>query len=95
MPEHQLGNIRETSLSMLLDSPKQEAFSKAKQETLPQQCRSCMVLDMCNGGCPKDRFIKTPEGEPGLNFLCSGYKRFFTHCLPFVSALAEVWRDQT
>jgi uncharacterized protein len=50
---------------------------------------------MCNGGCPKNRFIRTADGEPGLNYLCSGYKRFFTHCRPFVDALAEVWRDQS
>lgn len=91
-PEHRLGNIREISLAGMLDSPLQKAFGRFKQATLPQQCRRCPVLDMCNGGCPKDRFIKTPDGEPGLNYLCSGYRRFFSHCRPFVSMLADVWR---
>jgi uncharacterized protein len=92
-PEHLLGNIRETSLSMMLDSPEQQAFGRAKLETLPRQCHLCAVLDMCNGGCPKDRIIKTSDGEAGLNYLCSGYKRFFSYCRPFVTTLGNVWRN--
>jgi uncharacterized protein len=92
--KHLLGNIRETSLSTMLDSPKQQAFGRAKQETLPRQCRLCAVLDMCNGGCPKDRIIKTSDEEAGLNYFCSGYKRFFAYCRPFVTTLANVWRNQ-
>ncbi len=93
-PEHRLGNIGRTSLEKLLDSPQQQAFGRAKRDTLPKQCLACDVLDMCNGGCPKNRFIRTEDGESGLNYLCSGYKRFFTHCRPFVDTLAEVWRGQ-
>ena len=48
-------------------------------ETLPQDCRECEVRFACNGGCPKNRFLETPHGEPGLNYLCAGYKAFFTH----------------
>jgi len=93
-PAHRLGNIRETPLALLLDGPRQQAFGRAKQETLTRQCRRCAVLDMCNGGCPKDRFVPTAEGEPGLNYLCPGYERFFTRCRPFVAALAELWRER-
>jgi uncharacterized protein len=77
--EHLLGNIRETPLAQLLESPAQRAFGEAKREALPRYCRGCEVLPMCNGGCPKYRFIRTPDGEPGLDYLCAGLKRFFLH----------------
>ena len=77
--EHRLGNIRETPLGELLESPAQRAFGDAKRDALPRYCRECEALAMCNGGCPKYRFIRTPDGEPGLNYLCAGLKRFFLH----------------
>ena len=92
--EHRLGNINETPLVELLESPAQRAFGRVKLETLPRYCRECGVRDMCNGGCPKNRFIITPDGEPGLNYLCAGYKLFFTHCHQFVSEVAALWRRQ-
>ena len=70
-PEHRLGNIRETPLLALLESPAQHAFGEAKRTTLPRYCRECEVRAMCNGGCPKDRIIQTPDGEAGLNYLCA------------------------
>jgi len=85
--DHLAGNINKHNLSVLLDCPEQKAFGMAKSETLPVWCIKCEVRSMCNGECPKNRFIKTPDGEPGLNYLCSGYKHFFTHCLPFVEAV--------
>jgi uncharacterized protein len=85
--EHLLGNISKMSIAELLDSPEQKAFGEAKFSTLPQYCRECEVLEMCNGECPKNRFINTPYGEPGLNYLCPGYKIFFNHCKPFIEAL--------
>jgi uncharacterized protein len=78
--EHRLGNIRNTLLYTLLDGEAQQAFGNAKRDTLPRYCRECEALAMCNGGCPKYRFIHTPDGEPGLHFLCAGLKRFFLHC---------------
>ena len=92
--EHLLGNITETHLVDLLESPAQRAFGEAKLEALPRYCLECGVRSMCNGECPKNRFITTPDGEPGLNYLCAGYKRFFTHCQPFVSEVAALWRRQ-
>ena len=83
-----LGNIREVSLSALLDSPEQAAFGAVKRDSLPRYCRECEVLAMCNGACPKDRFILTPDGEPGLNYLCAGLKRFFRHAGPHLAKLA-------
>jgi len=92
-PAHQIGNIRYSTLSEMLGSPAQKAFGLAKLNTLPEFCLNCEVLNFCNGACPKDRFIETPEGEPGLNYLCEGYKLFFNHCKPFVKEVAEVWKS--
>ena len=77
-PDYLLGNISETPLGELVDSPRQVEFGQAKA-ALPEYCRSCEVRFACNGGCPKNRFITTPDGEDGLNYLCDGYKRFFNH----------------
>jgi uncharacterized protein len=62
-----------------VDSPAQTAFGQAKSGTLPRYCRECPVRFACHGECPKHRFLTTPHGEPGLNYLCAGYKAFFTH----------------
>ncbi len=78
-PEYRLGNMRDKTLIELVQSPRQVAFGDAKQNTLPQYCRECEVRFACNGECPKHRFIKTPDGESGLNFLCAGYRSFFNH----------------
>lgn len=93
--EHRLGNIQETPLVDLLECPAQRAFGQAKLDTLPRYCQVCEVRNMCHGGCPKDRILRTPEGEGGLNYLCAGYKRFFTHCRPFVAQLSALWRRQS
>lgn len=92
-PAHLVGNIRQKSLSELLESTQQIAFRQAKSDTLPNYCLNCEVQEMCNGACPKDRFIETPDGEPGLNYLCEGYKLFFNRCKPFVDEVAQIWRS--
>ena len=94
-PEYLLGNIRETPLVELLESPAQRAFGQAKLDTLPRYCQTCEVRDMCHGGCPKNRILHTPDGEAGLNYLCAGYKRFFTHCRPFIEELSALSRMQS
>jgi len=91
-PAYHLGNIRETPLAGLLESPAQRAFGRAKLAALPRCCRDCAVRCMCNGGCPKDRILRTPDGEAGLNYLCAGYKRFFSYCRPFFEDLAALCR---
>ena len=88
--EHRLGNIRETPLVELLESPRQRAFGQAKRDKLPRYCRECEARNMCNGGCLKDRIIGTPDGEADLNYLCAGYKRFFTHSRPSLARLAAL-----
>jgi len=91
-PAHRLGNIMETPLVEFLESLRQKTFGRIKLDSLPRCCRACTVRNMCNGGCPKDRIRQTPDGEAGLNYLCAGYKHFFTHCRPFVAALSAEWR---
>ncbi len=91
--EHRLGNIRETSLGLLLESDAQRNFGEAKQNALPRYCRACEVLAMCNGGCPKYRFIQTPDGDPGLNYLCAGLKRFFLHSRAPIASLVARQRE--
>ena len=83
-PENRLGNIMENTLASLVQSDRQQAFGDAKEATLPAYCRNCDVRFACNGECPKHRFMRTPDGEPGLNYLCAGYKAFFHHIDPYM-----------
>ena len=78
-PSFYLGNVMKTPMIELVASDKQRRFGQDKKDTLPRYCRECDVLHICNGECPKNRFIETPDGEPGLNYLCEGYKAFFKH----------------
>jgi uncharacterized protein len=78
-PKYKLGNILETNLADLVASDQQLKFGNDKLDTLPKYCLGCDVRFACHGECPKNRFIKTPDGEPGLNYLCEGYKSFFKH----------------
>ncbi len=78
-PDYRLGNILATPLIELVASPRQQQFGQDKADALPAFCRACDVRFACHGGCPKDRFIAAPDGEPGLNYLCAGYKAFFHH----------------
>ncbi|MCL5801786.1 MAG: anaerobic sulfatase maturase [Gammaproteobacteria bacterium] len=78
-PRYKLGNIQEIPLLDMVASEQQMRFGQAKKDTLPRYCRECEVRFVCNGGCPKDRVIYTPDGEPGLNYLCAGFKAFFNH----------------
>lgn len=78
-PNYLLGNIKEDHMLKLVSSEQQRAFGRAKMDSLPRYCRECEVRFACHGGCPKNRFIDTPDGEAGLNYLCAGYKAFFNH----------------
>jgi uncharacterized protein len=93
-PDYLLGNITEgRTLLQLVDSPSQQAFGRAKLDSLPAYCRSCDVRFACNGGCPKDRFLRTPEGEPGLHYLCEGYQLFFRHVDQPMQVMANLLRN--
>ena len=91
-PAHRLGNIRQTHLLDLVASPQQSAFGAAKRDTLPRYCLDCDLRFACHGGCPKDRFTTTPDGEPGLHYLCPSYKAFFGHIRPAMDAMCTLLR---
>jgi uncharacterized protein len=76
--DHLLGNIQDSPLIELVNSRRQRQFGLDKREKLPEYCQNCPVLFACRGECPKNRFALTPDGEPGLNYLCDGYRMFFT-----------------
>lgn len=76
-PEYLLGNIKEEHMLKMVGSDRQHKFGQDKFDTLSKYCLQCPVLFACNGECPKNRFIETPDGESGLNYLCAGYKAFF------------------
>jgi len=93
-PEHRLGNLRTGKLGEMVLSRTQAKFGMAKRDTLPQQCRNCAYLRDCWGECPKNRIIRTAAGEPGLNYLCRGFKQFFAHALPHIERIVTELRTQ-
>ncbi len=92
-PAYKLGNIRETHMIELISSPEQLKFGRDKRDTLPRYCRECEVRFACHGECPRNRFILTPDGEPGLNYLCAGYKAFFNHINKAMGMMANLLRQ--
>ena len=72
-PKYKLGNIHQTHMLELVASAEQRKFGQDKLDTLTAQCRDCKVRNWCNGGCPKDRFALSRDGEPGQNYLCPGW----------------------
>jgi uncharacterized protein len=91
-PNYYLGNILKTPMIELVASDKQRKFGQDKTDTLPRYCRQCEVLHICNGECPKNRFMETPDGEEGLNYLCEGYKAFFKHADGSMKTMAGLMR---
>jgi uncharacterized protein len=91
-PGYRLGNVAEASIQTMLQSEAQRQFGRSKASALPQQCRSCAVRWACHGGCPKDRFARTSDGEPGLNYLCEGYYRFYDHIQPTIERMGRLLR---
>lgn len=93
-PGRRLGNIAEVPLAGLVASPVQRKFGLDKRDTLPGFCRTCDVRFACNGGCPKDRLLTAPDGEPGLNYLCEGFKAFFAHVDRPMKTMAGLLRQR-
>jgi uncharacterized protein len=92
-PKYLLGNIQKVHLLELVTSEQQRQFGLAKRDSLPKYCRDCSVRFACHGECPKNRFLTTPDGEAGLNYLCAGYKAFFTHIDGPMRLMADLLRQ--
>ena len=93
-PEYKLGNIHQNTLVEMMYGERQQAFGLMKQQSLPTQCRECEWLFACNGECPKNRFACTADGEPGLNYLCAGYHKFFSHVAPYMDFMKNELMNQ-
>ncbi len=83
-PQYRLGNIHDRTIIEMMASERQQTFGMMKETGLPRMCRECEHVGVCHGECPRNRFMKTPDGEKGLNYLCEGYRRFFAHVAPYM-----------
>ncbi len=92
-PRFKLGNLLEKKLGILADSEAQKRFGEMKLKSLPRVCRKCGVRFVCNGECPKHRFCVSPDGEPGLNYFCAAYKKFFTHVSPTMTRMKKLLEE--
>ena len=93
-PEYKLGNVRHQTLIEMMYSPRQMKFGQDKYDALPRQCKQCDFLFACYGECPKNRFAFTADGEPGLNYLCKGYHKFFEHVAPYMDFMRNELRNE-
>jgi uncharacterized protein len=92
-PKYLLGNIHKTHMQQLVASAQQRKFGDDKRDSLTQQCQQCEVRQLCNGGCPKDRFTLSRDGEPGQNYLCAGLEHFFKHTRPAMQMMIQLLRQ--
>lgn len=92
-PEYRLGNIRKDGLVKPFFSEKQKQFGSDKSDRLTSYCRNCDYLGLCHGECPKNRFSRSPDGEPGHNYLCEGLKYFFSRTEPYMKFMKEEIRN--
>ena len=88
-PEYKLGNIHKQTITEMMYSDRQLTFGRGKRNGLPQQCLSCPWLFVCNGGCPKDRFCQTANGERGLNYMCKAFQQIFGHVKPYMDFMKQ------
>jgi uncharacterized protein len=89
-PEYRIGNIATAGLADMVEESRRSGFGVSKETALPRWCRECAVLAACRGGCPKHRFTTAPTGEPGLHYLCEGYKKFFLHIRKYLRAMTQL-----
>ena len=93
-PQYRLGNITETPIRAMMESPRQVKFGIDKRNSLPAKCFRCQYLHLCNGECPKHRFNRTESGETGLSALCEGYFRFYEHTAPYMEKMRELLQQE-
>ncbi|MGD0229231.1 MAG: anaerobic sulfatase maturase [Syntrophorhabdales bacterium] len=91
-PNYYLGNILRTPMVDLVTSARRQEFGQNKRKMLSRYCLECDFVSICNGECPKNRFAQAPGNEPGLNYLCEGYKAFFKHADGPMRIMAELLR---
>jgi uncharacterized protein len=89
-PEYKLGNVLTGNLGEMVERSVANGFGPHKEKSLPRYCQQCEVKEACWGGCPKHRFATTPDGEPGLHYLCAGYKKFFRHIRKYLRAMTTL-----
>jgi len=92
-PRYKLGNVLNSTLGEMVNSEFQRQFGEDKKSTLPRYCLECDVRHLCHGECPKHRFLRTPDGEAGLNYFCAAYKQFFSHSRPAMRQMGELLRQ--
>jgi uncharacterized protein len=93
-PEYKLGNIKHQTLTEMVYSSQQAKFGQDKYDKLPRCCKECDVLFACHGECPKNRIIKSKDGEDGLNYLCEGYYKFYKHAAPYMDFMKKEFEGQ-
>lgn len=93
-PKYKIGNIRQHTITEMMYSPKQQKFGNDKYDLLPTQCKQCEFLFACHGECPKNRIIKTKSGEDGLNYLCKGYYKFYSHVAPYMDFMKRELQNE-
>lgn len=93
-PDYRLGNIHSSTLVEMMMSERQQSFRTLKRGTLPRKCLECEFTLVCNGECPKNRFVSTGPGEPPINYLCEGYRMFFRHVTPAMNFMAAQLKSQ-
>ncbi|MBO6054258.1 MAG: anaerobic sulfatase maturase [Oscillospiraceae bacterium] len=91
--EHRIGNLQQGNLGTMVDSEQQIRFGRQKMDALTQQCRECVHLPLCRGGCLKDRFDVSRDNEPGQSYLCAGLEKFFTHATVALSKMIDLSRQ--
>ncbi len=89
-PRFKLGNVLKDDVRELVELPRQRSWGSRKEDALPRYCKECDFLSICYGGCPKHRFVESPYGEPGLNYLCEGYRNFYRHTKKYMVALSSL-----